>query len=299
MRALRPTALLLASLALARGAAAVDPAQDGRFAVGSTTLTLEDSTRGRTLLTELWYPAETAGRDAPPREKRFRLILLVHGRCGSRTNYSYLAAPLASWGFVVAAPGLPGVQAENCDGSVAADPQEDLAFVLRTLRDRAGPAADWARRLRRGRTGLVAHSLGAFFGLRVAQDERDVRLLALLAPFTGTVEGGDLAALRPRRPVLVIGGTADATVPFESSEHFFDALPHPARLVKILDGTHSGFGDDALANDPLGIGRQQELTRRYVLAFLRRYLAHDRRFARFLRPRDAAAQGADVELQTR
>jgi hypothetical protein len=69
--------------------------------------------------------------------------------------------------------------------------------------------------------------------------------------------------------------------------------------VKIVGGTHSGFGDDALANDPVTIGRQQELTRRYVVAFLRRHLAGDERFARFLRPQDAASQGADVELQAR
>jgi dienelactone hydrolase len=151
----------------------------------------------------------------------------VHGQCGSRTNYSYLAAPLASFGFVVAAPGLSGVQAPDCDGAVGADPQGDLAFVRNTLRDRAGPAAAWARRVRRGKTGLVGHSFGGFFGLRAALNDPDVRVLALLAPFTGTVGGSELKALRPRRPILVVGGTADTRIPFETSQAFFDTLPAP------------------------------------------------------------------------
>jgi predicted dienelactone hydrolase len=297
MRALRLTAPIVAGLAIQASAAAVDPAQEGRHAVGSTTLVLEDSARLRTLTTELWYPAETPGRDAPPRRERFRLVLLVHGHCGSRTNYEYLAESLASWGFVVAAPGLPGVQAAECDGSAAADPQEDVAFVLRTLRDRLGPAAVWAKRLRRGRIGLVAHSLGAWLGLEAARVDADVRVLVLLAPFLGNLHGGDLEGLRPRRPVLVMGGTADATIPFESSAHFFEDLPGPAVLVKLEGGTHSGFGDDALPGDPVGVGRQHELTRRYAIGFLRRHLARDRRFARFLRPQDAASQGSDVELE--
>jgi fermentation-respiration switch protein FrsA (DUF1100 family) len=124
-----------------------------------------------------------------------------------------------------------------------------------------------------------------------------VRVLVLLAPFLAGIQGGDLDALRPRRPVLVVGGTADTSIPFESSAHFFDALSAPAFLVKLEGGTHSGFGDDALPGDPTGVGRQHELTRRYAVALLRRYLARDHRFARFLRPQDAASLGSDVELE--
>jgi predicted metallo-beta-lactamase superfamily hydrolase len=47
------------------------------------------------------------------------------------------------------------------------------------------------------------------------------------------------------------------------------------------------------------LARQQALTRRYATAFLRRHLARDRRFARFLAPADAAAEGTDVELTAR
>jgi predicted dienelactone hydrolase len=289
------------ALAAAAPARAVDPSQDGRFAVGRTTLPLEDASRARTIVTELWYPAERAGVDVPPRAGRFRLVLALHGQCGSRTNYTYLAAPLASSGFVVAAPGLPGLQAPDCEsGGVAGDAQGDLAFVRGVLRDRSGPAAAFAASLRRGRIGMLAHSLGGFLALRASLADPEVRALALLAPFTGAIGGADLEGLRPRRALLVVGGTADARIPFEAStQPFFDELPGPAFLVKILGGTHAGFGDADAGSTPEALARQHLLARRYVTAFLRRYLAGDRRFARFLRPEDAAALGADVELSAR
>ena len=81
--------------------------------VGVTTRTFVDAARARTLVTEIWYPARTDGRDAPPRG-RFLLVLLAHGLCGSRTNYEYLSTYLPRRGFAVAAPDFPGVDAAAC-----------------------------------------------------------------------------------------------------------------------------------------------------------------------------------------
>jgi len=83
------------------------------------------------------------------------------------------------------------------------------------------------------------------------------------------------------------------------SAPFFKALPAPAFLVKIVGGTHSGFTDMDSRLSAAQLARQQTLTRRYATAFLRRYLARDRRFARFLTPADAVAEGMDVELMAR
>jgi predicted dienelactone hydrolase len=289
------------ALAAAAPARALDPSADGRFPVGRTTLALLDASRARALDLELWYPAEQAGTGTAPHAGRFRLVLALHGQCGSRTNYSYLAAPLASVGFVVAAPGLPGLQAPDCEtGDVRGDAQGDIAFVRGVLRDRSGPAATWARSLRRGRIGMLAHSLGGFLALRASLADPDVRALALLAPFTGAIGAAELEGLRPRRALLVVGGTADTRIPFEAStQPFFDELPGPAFLVKILGGTHAGFGDADAGSTPEALARQHLLARRYVTAFLLRYLAGDRGFGRFLRPEDAAALGADVELSAR
>ena len=292
-------AVLVSCIAVAASAAPVDPSQDGAHAAGVATLVLEDASRGRTLTVEVWYPAEAAERDAPIERGRHRLVMLLHGHCGSRTNYGYLATALASHGFVVAAPDLPGVARPGCQGGTETpDPEADVAFVVRVLRDRAGPAALFANALRRGRYGLVGHSFGGLVSLETCLADRNARVVALLAPFT-TIDGAELGALRPRLATFVAGATGDTRIPFETSALFFDRLAAPAFLEKIVGGTHSGFGEDDTVSSPEEIARQHELVRRYVTAFLLRYLGGERPLRRVLTPEDAAAVGDDVELVAR
>src|SRR5690606_32116570 len=48
------------------GGTAADPATPGPYPVGVTRITLRDEARGRTLLTEVWYPADESVRGLPP-----------------------------------------------------------------------------------------------------------------------------------------------------------------------------------------------------------------------------------------
>src|SRR6185369_2675478 len=127
--------LVLAATAVAHAASLTSP---GKLRVGVATLSVTDQSReGRTLPVEIWYPALKAERGAEPTGKRYPLILMAHGFCGSRLNYEYLTTHLASWGFVVAAPDFTGVTDAACAaGQVTAtfdDLPEDLAFVCRVL----------------------------------------------------------------------------------------------------------------------------------------------------------------------
>src|SRR5512147_1094799 len=130
-------------LALAPPAlAASDLTRPGKLRVGVTTVTAVDTSRGnRTLTTELWYPARRAGRDAAPLPRKYPLVIVAHGLCGSRLYYDYLAPHLASWGFIVAAPDLRGFTSADChDGAGSFDDLAlDLSFVCRDLHDVAGP----------------------------------------------------------------------------------------------------------------------------------------------------------------
>ena len=304
MRSRFALVLLLAVTAGVR-AADIDPSVDGPFAVGSTTVVLTDTSRGRTLTTEVWYPADTAGRDVAVHPGRYRLVLVAHGNCGFRTNYEYLTVPLAGWGFVVAAPDFPGFNKADCDahvpaGDIIGDPPLDLRFLATALRDRNGPAATLAVVLRRRRTGLVGHSLGGLAVVNASLADRDFRAVVALAPLATAMNGTEFVGLKPSRAALVAAGTAGTTLPPASfAEPFFGALPTPAFLVEIVGGTLSGFTDMVAHLSPEALARQEALTRRYATAFLRRYLAGDRRLAAVLTPEDAAAEGPDVELTAR
>ncbi|MBA8876542.1 alpha/beta hydrolase family protein [Phyllobacterium myrsinacearum] len=92
--------------------------------------------RGTDLDVTVWYPAQAGGekvllgdtplfmgtagmRDAPPLEGKFPLILLSHGTgiAGNAQATSWIAAPLAQKGYIVAAPNHPGNQSGNKSAS--------------------------------------------------------------------------------------------------------------------------------------------------------------------------------------
>jgi predicted dienelactone hydrolase len=306
---MRALAAVAVTVALAHPVAARRPEPDaaGPLAVGTRTLALTDRARARTLVTEVWYPARRAGADTPAIRRRFPLVLAAHGHCGSRTNYTYLTAHLAGWGFVVAAPDFPGVTRADCDrgvplGDVFNDSPRDLAAVaaaLRAGRD-GGEALRGAVRRSARATALVGHSLGGLVVMRAAVGAPRTRAVVLLAAAPTPTEAGALAARRRRPAMLSLGGTADATIPIEGVASMFALLPTPAWLVRITGGTHSGFADVDARLPPDALARQQALVRRYVSAFLRRTLGRDRRSARVLTAADAAARGDGlVELVVR
>jgi predicted dienelactone hydrolase len=216
-------------------------------------------------------------------------VLLAHGFGGSRLNYEYLTVHLASWGFVVAAPSFPRA-------NINTEPVRDLAFLGRVFRDENGPARPLAAHVRRrGGTGLVGHSLGTVAALDGGRTDPTVAAVVVLAPIGETYHAGDFAGGRPA--ILVLAGTADTTTVFErQAAYLFGLLPPPAALVKITGGTHSGFTDSDSLLMPAGLARQQGVTIRYALAFLKRYVARDPCFGRFLRAADPPRYAAGVEL---
>lgn len=294
MAILRAAILVLAGVAAAR---AGDPASAGPLAVGETTLTLVDAARGgRTLVTEVWYPARHAGRDAAPRPGRHPLVLLAHGHCGSRLNYQHLTTQLASRGFVVAAPDFPLFCLDT--GTVdLVDPPLDLTFLRATLHDRHGPAAAVARGVGGRRTGIVGHSLGGFVVARAGEEDPDVDAVVALAPATQGPDGKALAGVAAPPPLLVMGGTADTTAPLAGfAKPFFDAFVagggRPAYLATIIGGTHDCYTEHDSSLSPAALVAQRTIVLRYVTAFLERYVQGRRRDARVLR----ATQGPTVTV---
>jgi predicted dienelactone hydrolase len=124
--------LLAALLACGRTAEDTDvelpfaaPDADGAFAVGVTTVTFVDD-RGKSLIAEVWYPANPADGDVPdpyptigitmnayrdaPADTSYGpypLVAFSHGYGGIRFQSPFLTERLASHGYVVVSPDHP------------------------------------------------------------------------------------------------------------------------------------------------------------------------------------------------
>lgn len=294
-------ALLVAATAFA--APAVDPSGPGPFAAAVTRVDLIDADRARTIRTEIWYPGATATRDAPFVHGRFPLIVFAHGLCGSRLDYQYLTEHLAEHGFVVAAPDIRGYFAGDCapdpEGTPRPDdPSLDLSFVRNAFRDGTAPLAAFRRIVRGPRAGIAGHSLGGLWAQQTMLRDRLFTAVALLAPVPGV--RAEQIIPRPRRSILVFGGTDDALLPYDPVQtDLFDVLPAPSFLVKVVDGTHDGFTDADPDLQPEELARQQAIVVRYAGALFTRYLGGRRGFARYLNPEDARQFGDDLALSAR
>jgi dienelactone hydrolase len=264
---------------LATAVPTVDPqhlTERGPFAVGVSTLTLVDESRptdanrtyaganSRTLVTEVWYPAQGSAklpelRDAPLDRSAapYPLIVFSHGFTGSRRQSISYTQHLASHGYVVispdyplsngAAPGGPRV------GDVVNQPG-DVSFLIDSFLDSSnepGNALEGA--IDETAIGLTGHSLGGLTTILATfgplADPRVKAALPLAAP---ACLMGSQTYKDSHTPVLVIGGSDDQIVGFQSIRQTYDAANPPKYLLTLLGGNHMRFADGDMEDLPPG-----------------------------------------------
>ncbi len=264
------TGVLLSHRAKAGGCRASGPATiddfdaPGMRAIGTRTITFIDASRptppagsfpgapARSLVTEVWYPALEAGRDAAVDVAGgpYPVVIFSHGGNSTRFDGLLVGQHLASRGMIVAAPDYPLTSAVSPAGLVLEDyvnQPADWSFVLDGVLGVFGAAADATR------VGATGHSLGGLTTLLVTyhRDLRDPRIQAALpmAP---------LACFLTRRfyrttktPLLVMHGDSDQITHFPTEGRAAYRRARGARfLVRLKNGSHSGYGPFATIFDP-------------------------------------------------
>jgi carboxylesterase len=139
-----------------------------------------------------------------------RALLMLHGFGDTPQTLRYLATRLHAAGFTVHAPLLPGHGRGLRDFAQAS--ADDYVSAARDALARLRARSPWV--------GVIGLSMGGAIAARLAAESRDVRVLALLAPY-----------LTPPRAVALVGHTA----PFWSA-----AVPY-----------FGGRGGDASVHDPV------------------------------------------------
>lgn len=198
-----------------------------------------DSARDRPLPTAVYEPNDA--------EHPLPLIVFGHGFHGHPRKFTKLLDAWAAAGFVVAAPTFPLTNDEAAAEPVfedVANQPADVRFVLDEV------ARDG--RIDAERIGVAGFSLGAITALAVAfhtrHRDRRIRAVAALSgcfwpSFGGTYAMDDI-------PLLLLHGTADATVPYAGSEAVYEAARPPKALVALQDGLHHELFEDGFG--PVG-----------------------------------------------
>ena len=176
---------------------------------------------------------------------------------------------IASAGFVVAAPTFPLSNGQAPGGPRLIDyvnQPTDVSFVidemLRLEKDDDSPYADL---IRRHRIAAAGHSLGGITTIGLFNTCCVDRRIDAFIPLSGIqLPFGEAPFDYSRKkPILLIHGTSDGTVPFAGSVNVFGEAHRPKYLLALLNGSHVPFG-----------GEQGDIIVTSMLHFLDRYLKH-------------------------
>lgn len=247
------------------GSATPDPAADGPYAVGTTSVRFErpSSTTGETrvLDTMIWYPAaagssgeafqgglrDVAVADGGP----FPLLMFSHGSCGSPGQSKFLVTRLASYGFVVAAPPHPGntiadaPSVDRCLNPVNLvdsyrNRPADIERALDGVLELNASDARFSGRIDETRIGVAGHSFGGQTAVRVAATDPRIDTLLALAPGSTALVLGQAEQLRI--PTMLQAGENDSIATFDAQQApLWEHLPEPKFLVEILNTGHFAF----------------------------------------------------------
>ncbi len=242
----------------------------------------------------------------PGGEGPFPVVVFLHGYQLDPDDYRSYAERLASWGYLVVAPQMPGGLTNH--RTLA----EHLASILDWIQSEGGVAGGpLGGQADRDAIGLAGHSLGGKISLLTASQDPRPKAVFGIDPVdaAGTpivINPADWPSVTPERmgditvPLGLLGETIDgscsgllcqACAPAEDNfQAYFEHAQSPAVEIEILGANHMSFLDDPdcglacrLCND-----RQDDpaltraLTRKYLVAFFQLHLRGEESFRDYL-----------------
>jgi fermentation-respiration switch protein FrsA (DUF1100 family) len=245
----------------------------GPYRVGTRSVTFVDGTRptpafgaspakdSRTLVTDMWYPAEgdpeaRPAAEAPAAEGQFPLIVFNHGQQGEPRQYAPSFETWARAGYVVAAPRHPVTVRGGPGGQFVHDVEGELSdaeFVITSIDEELPDLADVDH------AAVAGHSSGAIvaFANGLGTCCHDDRVDAVLVQgLVNAGPGGELAPEAEGTPVMFMHGATDPTAP--GAHAAFEAIGPPKYFLTIPGGDHS---------ETYRSGEQAPLVARAALAF--------------------------------
>jgi len=239
---------------VADGAESENWLQPGPYNVASAELVFIDESRAtaenngypatasRVFPTTIWYP------NLYPKDSRVKhpLIIHSHGFVSSRNDLGYAAEHLASYGYVVVAADFPLTSGSTPGGPNANDlinQPTDISFLIDSILNLSAEEKPFDGEIDNSRIGLMGYSLGGITTTLATYHPRlrDQRIAAAISIAGPSVGLSSKFYQTTDIPFLMIAGTLDALIDFQTNAAIIPRRVGNSALLGITGGSHLGF----------------------------------------------------------
>lgn len=249
--------------------------------IGHTTVTFVDSTRNnRSIATEIYYPAVSAGDNTPIAPGVFPLIAFGHGFVMAWSAYQNFWEALVPEGYILAFPKTEGSILPN-----HADFGKDLKFLITKIQ--GSGAGNMIPKASIGTTSaIMGHSMGGGSAFLAAQNNTAITTLVSFAA-ANTNPSSITAADQVSVPTLLFSGVNDCVAPPpQHQDIIYDSTAADYKTqVYVTGGGHCyfansnfacNFGESTCTPKPtIAQSEQQAATQDFLKLWLAYYLKND------------------------
>ena len=221
----------------------------GQHAVGHMTKTFVDASRNnRSIQTEIYYPAVTAGNNTTAASGDYPVIVFGHGFVMAWDAYQNLWNEFVPRGYIMVFPRTEG-------NAFSTDHQKfgwDLQYLVTQIQNEGNLGTSLLYNHVAPPTALMGHSMGGGAAFLAADSlctngNTNLKTLIGLAPAESTSNGVSSinSATRITVPSLILSGIQDGVTP-PSNHHvpMYNALASSCKtILKIIGGGHCYFAN--------------------------------------------------------
>lgn len=212
------------------------------FSIGSRSVTLVDPSRNdRSIDCEMYYPATSAGTNAPVANGSFPVVVVGHGFSMGVGAYENWWTEFVPEGYIFI---LPNTEVGPIPFPSHPDFGLDLAFAASELQSwNTDNSSDFFEKVS-DRTALMGHSMGGGCSFLAAENNPAITCILGLAP-AETNTSAIAAAANVTAPSLILWGTEDEVTP--EADHalaIHNGLASSCKqYVRIDQGAHCFFAN--------------------------------------------------------